>query len=415
MILLHTIFSVYDGDPGFLVAFLILYLDLAIIRMAWRIVSSLFIIAFYIILTLANGLPASLTNIAFLSGVFISYLLAVHGQEHFSHVSDYERRNLEVQTKELEDIKRIKWQLLSDLLPEPIARQLLNNGSNSQLIAHVYEDVTVLFTDMKGFTAFSSKLDPSELASFLNGMFSAFDEILQRWGLHKVEVIGDAYFVVSGAPELEVNKGRTPAENAAFAAEAALGMVLVLNRVCEDKSVRIRVGLHSGSVVGGVVGLRDPRFHLFGRTVDLANRMEEFGEPDRVHLSHATHRLLTSLEERDKDPNGSTPRYFSFDARGPVEIPAEPEPINTYFLNYSSFDRKNRARQRAQKSMEQGALYRASSARLSFNNMEGFNSGRRVSYSDLKRSPVITEESSSEERATIPRLRRHGSAPAVQS
>merc|ERR1712048_1307152 len=96
----------------------------------------------------------------------------------------------------------MKWNLITDLLPPPIAVRWLEHN-NTDIIADVYPDVTILFTDMKGFTAFSSKLDPNELASFLNSMFSAFDEILERMGLHKVEVIGDAYFVVSGAPNKE--------------------------------------------------------------------------------------------------------------------------------------------------------------------------------------------------------------------
>merc|ERR1712190_352804 len=119
----------------------------------------------------------------------------------------------------------MKWHLLTDLLPPPIATRLIDQPDPTDIIADVYADVTILFTDMKGFTAFSSKLDPNELASFLNSMFSAFDEILERFGLHKVEVIGDAYFVVSGAPATEENLNRTPEEHAAFAAEAALAMV----------------------------------------------------------------------------------------------------------------------------------------------------------------------------------------------
>ena len=103
--------------------------------------------------------------------------------------------------------------------------------------------------------------------------------------------------MVSGAPKTKQNDDRSAEVRAAFATEGALEMVRAVSDVCEDPNVRIRVGLHSGSVIGGVVGQRDPRFHLFGHTVELANRMEEYGEPDRVHISSQTHALLVHLEK----------------------------------------------------------------------------------------------------------------------
>jgi class 3 adenylate cyclase len=243
----------------------------------------------------------------------------------------------------------LKWELLTDLLPRPIANRLLAPvpvGAEAQLVADVYEDVTVLFTDMKGFTNFSSKLDPGALQHFLNGMFSAFDEILARWGLHKIEVIGDAYFVVSGAPSTNSNKDRTPDENAGFAAETALEMVRAVAEVCGDPDVRIRVGIHTGSVVGGVVGQKDPRFHLFGHTVDLANKMEEYGEPDKVHASMDTHLRLMRLQDQHLKSNPSSKPMFETEDRGMIEIAGQPEPVHTYFVHKSSFGREQRSKER---------------------------------------------------------------------
>jgi class 3 adenylate cyclase len=285
----------------------------------------------------------------------------------------------------------LKWELLTDLLPRPIANRLLVPvplGGTAKLVADVYEDVTVLFTDMKGFTAYSSKLDPGALQHFLNAMFSAFDEILARWGLHKIEVIGDAYFVVSGAPSSDTNQNRTPDQNAGFAAETALDMVRAVNEVCDDPLVRIRVGIHSGTVIGeflnscfcyhkicllsilhiilfhgsffsflrtgGVVGQKDPRFHLFGRTVDLANKMEEYGEPDKVHASADCHARLMRLQEEHLASSSSTKGLFEMEDRGMIEISSEPEPVHTYFVLKSSFGRAHRSKTRQEEKSSRG-------------------------------------------------------------
>ena len=110
---------------------------------------------------------------------------------------------------------------------------------------------------MKGFTAFSSHIQPSELVNFLNTLYSAFDEILDKFGLYKVEVIGDAYYVVSGCPV-----ERDPSDNAERCVDASLAMLRTIPRVCEDTSVQIRVGIHAGPVIAGVVGVKDPRYHV---------------------------------------------------------------------------------------------------------------------------------------------------------
>ena len=259
-------------------------------------------------------------------------------------------------------MRSLKWELLTDLLPRPIANRLLAPtpmGESAQLVADVYENVTVLFTDMKGFTAYSSKLDPGALQHFLNAMFSAFDEILARWGLHKIEVIGDAYFVVSGAPSMEANQGRTADENAGFAAETALDMVRAVSEVCDDPDVRIRVGIHSGNVIGGVVGQKDPRFHLFGHTVDLANKMEEYGEPDKVHASLQCHDRLMRLQQQHKLDHPNARPLFETEDRGKIDISSETAPVQTFFVLKSSFGRAYRSKERRQLKEERGTNFRS--------------------------------------------------------
>eukprot|EP00930_Biecheleria_cincta_P073414 TRINITY_DN6070_c0_g3_i1.p1 TRINITY_DN6070_c0_g3~~TRINITY_DN6070_c0_g3_i1.p1 ORF type:complete len:1104 (+),score=176.92 TRINITY_DN6070_c0_g3_i1:76-3387(+) len=343
MLVVHSAYTVYVGDSGYFLSFLLLFLDVAVIPLRWRIVSSIIMIIWFAVLQLVDPAASdSHSTVSFLVCIYTCFCLAVHGQEHFTHLSDYKLRKLQTQNTRLEQVQKMKWQLLADFLPLGIASRILEDRG-ADIIAENYEDVTILFTDMKGFTAFSSKLDPAELACFLNSMYSSFDEILERFGLHKVEVIGDAYFVVSGAPETDRNRTITPAEHAAFAAEAALAMVNVLPNICEDASVCIRVGLHSGSVVGGVVGRKDPRFHLFGHTVELANRMEEYSMPNRVHISSDTHAHLTALANRW---NSHGDDIFSFEDRGLIDIPSAPEPLHTYFLLRSTFNQHYRMQQR---------------------------------------------------------------------
>eukprot|EP00931_Biecheleriopsis_adriatica_P084810 TRINITY_DN5885_c0_g1_i1.p1 TRINITY_DN5885_c0_g1~~TRINITY_DN5885_c0_g1_i1.p1 ORF type:complete len:1099 (+),score=198.08 TRINITY_DN5885_c0_g1_i1:23-3319(+) len=340
-LVVHSSFTSYGGDPGLFIAFLFLYLDVNILDMRWRLLASVLLLCIYTVLAIVLAAEHILSLVVFLVFIFFCFCLAVHGQEHYTHLSDFKLRALQTQKDKMTEVQDMKWQLLKDFLPPTIARRLMDR--NVDYISETYQDVTILFTDMKGFTAFSSKLDPAELAVFLNSLYSAFDEILERFGLHKVEVIGDAYFVVSGAPETEANIILTPEENAAFAADAALAMVNVLGTICEDDSVCIRVGLHSGSAVGGVVGQKDPRFHLFGHTVELANRMEEYGEPNRVHISEATHKRLQTLASEWSHRGDD---IFKFEDRGPIEIASEPQPVNTYFLLRSTWSRHYKAVQR---------------------------------------------------------------------
>lgn len=245
----------------------------------------LFIITIVAVAYIASGLflsrlsPAGVTDLAL---IFLSLILMAFPQLQQQH---YERLN---HSQSIELVKSRKHQshesehllkLLSKLLPLSIIQEL---AAGRDLIADPFDDVTIIFTDMKGFTAFSSQILPSELVNFLNTLYSAFDEILDQYGLYKVEVIGDAYYVVSGAPVI-----RSPDDNAERCVDASMAMLRTIPRVCEDTSVQIRVGIHSGPVIAGVVGVKDPRYHLFGPTVTTAMKMESHGIPSKVHVSKA--------------------------------------------------------------------------------------------------------------------------------
>jgi len=241
---------------------------------------------------------------------------ALRMQEHLARCANYYQRHVEERIEQISRMKSGSSSLLANLLPPHIV-ELVN--AEVSPIAEPYSDVTIIFTDIKGFTAYCSNIEPMELVELLNTMYSAFDEIILNWGLHKVEVIGDAYFISAGCPhpqDQEQGADGKVAENALRAVEAALALLRTLPAVCEDPSVQMRVGLHTGDVIAGVVGKKGPRFQLFGPTVDFANFMESSGLPGRAHISDVTHKWLLSgghdyeFEERTLEFAGTEHRSW---------------------------------------------------------------------------------------------------------
>ena len=243
--------------------------------------------------TLHGGRMAMASTVDFLV-LFLSLGLQsfpLLSQQHYERVNFANARELSKSSKQRAKESKHLRKLLLKLLPAQVIDEIF---AGREVVADPYDDVTILFTDMKGFTAFSSRIQPSELVDFLNTMYSAFDEILDKFGLYKVEVIGDAYYVVSGCP-----KPRTPEKSVINCIEAALAMLRTLPRVCADPTVQIRVGIHSGDVVAGVVGVKDPRYHLFGPNVTKAMQMESHGIPGKVHISKASVDRLKPGASRD--------------------------------------------------------------------------------------------------------------------
>jgi class 3 adenylate cyclase len=226
-------------------------------------------------------------NLLFLISFLCFSMSGVRMEEFMDRVTHYENKCLAAQSDSIKLMKVSCNELLTNLLP-PHVVALVHDGVSP--IAEFHEDISVIFTDIKGFTAFSSGLSAAELMSFLNSMYSAFDEVILNWGLFKVEVIGDAYCIASGCPA--ETPAWPPADAAMRAVEVALAMLRTMSQVCNDSRVQMRVGVHSGPVVAGVVGRKGPRFHLFGPTVVYTEKMESHGEPGRVHISDAAHEIL---------------------------------------------------------------------------------------------------------------------------
>ena len=174
--------------------------------------------------------------------------------------------------------------LLLNILPKAIAERLKQNETT---IAEYFPEVTVLFADIVGFTHLSAIMNPIDLVELLNKIFSRFDLLCDRHGLEKIKTIGDAYMVVGGLPHPR-------ADHAEAIAQMALDMQTEIARFNANnrKYFSIRVGIHSGPVVAGVIGIKKFIYDLWGDTVNLASRMESHGLSWRIQVSETTYKLL---------------------------------------------------------------------------------------------------------------------------
>jgi class 3 adenylate cyclase/sugar lactone lactonase YvrE len=209
-----------------------------------------------------------------------------------------EERTVEIreQRDEIHAQERKSNSLLLNILPATVADELKATGSVRPV---GFDDVTVCFTDFVGFTVSSEKLAPGKLVNSLNEYFTAFDEIVARYGLEKMKTVGDSYMFASGLP--------TPRNaHAVDAVLAAMEMVQVVKGLAtkpDGTAWGIRVGLHSGPVVAGVVGIRKFAFDIWGNTVNFSARMESSGVPGNVNMSERTNRLLRGLIETESRGN----------------------------------------------------------------------------------------------------------------
>lgn len=198
--------------------------------------------------------------------------------------------------------------LLLNILPHEVAEELKKTGSSE---AKQYDNVTVLFTDFVGFTLLSETLTPKELVQEIHECYTAFDGIIQKYGLEKIKTIGDAYLAVCGLPNPNTNH----AENAVKAALEIRDFIA--HRKTRKESFSIRIGLHSGSVVAGIVGVKKYAYDIWGDTVNTAARMEQNSESGNINISGATFELV-------KDT-------FQCEYRGKIEAKNKGK-IDMYFL-----------------------------------------------------------------------------------
>ncbi len=200
-------------------------------------------------------------------------------------------------------------ELLLNILPSPIAQRLKLAEST---IADSFAEVTVLFADLVDFTKISAQIPPTQLVDLLNQIFSKFDQLSEKHGLEKIKTIGDAYMVVGGLPTLRP-------DHAEAIAEMALDMQQAIARFKRQngESFRLRIGINSGPVIAGVIGMKKFAYDLWGDTVNVASRMESQGVAGKIQVTAATYELL-----KDK---------YCFEERGVTLIKGKGEMI-TYWL-----------------------------------------------------------------------------------
>lgn len=178
--------------------------------------------------------------------------------------------------------------VMRSALPAEVANELKHKG---QAEAKQIDEVTVLFTDFKGFTQIAEKLSPKQLVAEINECFSVFDHIMQRHGVEKIKTIGDAYMAAGGLP--------TP--NATHPVDVVQAALEIQEYMLEHKMKKeaagelffeIRIGIHTGSVVAGIVGVKKFAYDIWGDTVNTASRMESIGEAGKVNISGSTYELV---------------------------------------------------------------------------------------------------------------------------
>lgn len=190
--------------------------------------------------------------------------------------------------KQVEKLYNRSEELLLNILPVETAEELKAKG---HVEAELIDQVTVLFTDFKGFTALSEQLTPKELVRDIHECFSEFDRIMQKHGVEKIKTIGDAYMAAGGLPQPN-------STHAVDVVSAALEMVEFVEHGKVTKKLKglpffeVRVGVHTGPVVAGIVGIKKFQYDIWGDTVNTASRMESSGEPGKVNISESTYQLV---------------------------------------------------------------------------------------------------------------------------
>ncbi len=204
-------------------------------------------------------------TIVALDGMFISLYFAYF---FFSENAQY--KDLLANEREKSD------HLLLSIFPETIADQL---RQSNQSVADSFDNITILFADIVGFTQYSNKMDASELVHMLDEVFSEFDGLVDKYGIEKIKTIGDAYMAVGGLPEPDEKHCQNVAD-----------LALEINQIMKDKyaekyNLKLRVGIHTGKAVAGVIGNKKFSYDLWGDSVNIASRFESSGQPERIHIT----------------------------------------------------------------------------------------------------------------------------------
>lgn len=238
-------------------------------------------------------------------------LLSVIGVMFFARQKTL--RELEEKNKLINEEKRRSDELLLNILPEEVMHELKAHGKTT---AKNYSKATVLFADIKDFTTISEQLSPDDLIEGLDAYFERFDKVIEKYDIEKIKTIGDAYVCAGGVP--------TKSEgNPHLVVQAALDFIYEIDKLRRERTAQgkvpfeFRIGIHTGQLVAGVIGIRKFAYDIWGDTVNMAARMQQTSEAGKINISGATYELV-----KDK---------FACIYRGKVEAKNKGE-IDMYFV-----------------------------------------------------------------------------------
>ena len=235
-----------------------------------------------------TNLPDALVGVLFLLNIGTLSLVSFGILALFANQRERALRLAEREHQRSED-------LLRNILPESIAERL---KTDNRRIAEQFDEASILFADVVGFTPLSARLAPAEVVDLLDRLFTEFDRLVDLAGLEKIKTIGDAYMVAAGVP--------VPRPDHAVAISRLALEMLTATAALPGPALQVRIGVNSGPVVAGVIGKRRLIYDLWGDSVNVASRMESQGLPDRIQVSRATHDAIE--------------KHFELEPRGSIEI-----------------------------------------------------------------------------------------------
>lgn len=226
---------------------------------------------------------------------------------HFSNQAELE--NHEKEHEELLVTLKAKERLLLDLLPKHIAERKI---AGEDIIAESIEDISILFCDIVGFTELSSRISPEEVTKMLNEIYTAFDKLAEKYGIEKIKTIGDCYMASCGINSInEHHKEQI--------LQFAFDLITMSNtQLFNNQSISLRIGIHNGQVIAGIIGQKKFTYDIWGDSVNTASRMEHYGEKDKIHIS-------------EEFANNLSPLKFILEKRNPLEIKGKGR-MQTYFV-----------------------------------------------------------------------------------
>ena len=281
------------------------------------------LVPLFIILTLATSAWTETATNSSITSTFVGIVLANAFFCMFAYRREKSLREDFLSARQLEAEEKKSQALLNNMMPVSAVAKL---RAGAEYIYNKHEDVTILFSHIADFDDYTARLPPHRLVAFLNELFYKFDQLTDELHVYKVETIGDVFLVCSNCP-VEYERD----DHAAIMCVMALAMMDVVRELraiqgdAEEEPVRLKLGIHTGEVIAGVVGAKYPRFRLMGDTVNTASRMSTTTPANSIQLSPATHLLIGEKRASDGTP------VFTCKDRGPVAIKGKGM-INTHFL-----------------------------------------------------------------------------------